>query len=116
MTVAPIAALSSLGSAWGISPVGGLGTTPVAVPGGSGGSSGSGSGGGFAGALENAVQALQNTQTTANTAAQQLATGQLTDPTTAVAAVENAQLAMELASQVTNKAVGAIQTIFQTQV
>jgi len=116
MSVPAISALSQLGGAWNISPIGGLGAAPVAVPGANGGASGSGSGSGFAGALENAVQALQNTQTTANTAAQQLATGQLTDPTTAIAAVENAQLAMELASQVTTKAVGAIQTIFQTQV
>jgi flagellar hook-basal body complex protein FliE len=113
VSVAPISALASLGTEWSTSPLGGLGTAPIPVPGAAAGSS---SGGSFAGALESALQSLQNTQATADTAATQLATGKITDPTTAVAAVENAQLAMELASQVTNKAVGAVQTIFQTQV
>jgi flagellar hook-basal body complex protein FliE len=116
VSVAPVAALHALGSEWSVSPLGGLGTTPVAVPGAAGGAGGSSSGGSFAGALGDALQALQNTQATADTAATQLATGKLADPTSAIAAVENAQLAMQLASQVTNKAVGAVQTIFQMQV
>ena len=113
MSALPIGALASLGSEWTVGQIGSLGAAPLPV---GTGASTSGGGGSFAGALTSAIDALQNTQATADTAAQQLATGQLTDPTTAVAAVENAQLAMQLASQVTNKAVGAVQTIFQTQV
>lgn len=102
--------MGALGPAAGIGAIGGLGNQAAPA------AAGSTAGGGFAGALTNAIDALQQTQTTANTAAQQLATGQVTDPTTAITAVENAQLAMELASQVSDKAVSAIQTIFQTQV
>ena len=111
MSALPISALSSLGSDFAISPLGGLGAGAQVAPA-AGSSSG---GGGFAGALTDALQSLQSTQDTANTAAQQLATGQTSDPTAAVTAVENAQLAMELASQVTTKAVSAVQTLFQTQ-
>jgi flagellar hook-basal body complex protein FliE len=50
------------------------------------------------------------------TAAQGLATGQLSDPTQAITAVENASLAMDLASQIRTKLVDATQNIFQTQV
>lgn len=112
MSGLPISALSALGSDFAIAPVRSLGTQPIPTAG-AGSTNG---GGGFAGALGNALQALQQTQTTADSAATQLATGQATDPTAAVAAVENAQLAMELASQISNKAVAAVQTILQTQV
>ena len=44
------------------------------------------------------------------------ATGQATDPTAVVMAVERAQLAMQLASQIRTKAVEAAQDIFHTQV
>jgi flagellar hook-basal body complex protein FliE len=70
----------------------------------------------FSGALSSAIDSLQSTQTNATTAAQQLATGQATDPTAAVTAVENASLAMDLASQIRTKLVDATNTIFQTQV
>ena len=50
------------------------------------------------------------------TASQQLATGQLTDPTQAITAVENASLAMDFASQIRNKIDDAATTLFQTQV
>ena len=49
-------------------------------------------------------------------AAQALATGQASDPTAVVMAVERAQLAMQLASQIRTKAVEAAQDIFHTQV
>ena len=49
-------------------------------------------------------------------AAQALATGEATDPTAVVMAVERAQLAMQLASQIRTKAVEAAQDIFHTQV
>ena len=48
--------------------------------------------------------------------AQALATGQASDPTAVVMAVERAQLAMQLASQIRTKAVEAAQDIFHTQV
>ena len=47
---------------------------------------------------------------------QALATGQATDPTAVVMAVERAQLAMQLAAQIRTKAVEAAQDIFHTQV
>ena len=55
-------------------------------------------------------------QTEASDAAQALATGQASDPTAVVMAVERAQLAMQLASQIRTKAVEAAQDIFHTQV
>ena len=71
---------------------------------------------GFGTVLADSVQALNKTQTDAAQAAQALATGQASDPVAVVMAVERAQLAMQLASQVRTKAVEAAQTIFQTQV
>lgn len=70
----------------------------------------------FGGALSNAIGSLEQSQNNASQAAQQLATGQLTDPTQAVTAVENASLAMDLASQIRTKLTDAATTIFQTQI
>lgn len=78
--------------------------------------SGGASSGGFGGALSNAMNSLEQTQASATSAAQGLATGTLTDPTQAVTAVENASLSMDLAAQVRDKLVSATDTIFQTQV
>ena len=75
-----------------------------------------GSGCGFGGMLAQSVQSLQGTQDQAAQAGLDLATGKATDPTAVVMAVERAQLAMQLASQIRNKAVEAAQTLFQTQV
>jgi flagellar hook-basal body complex protein FliE len=77
------------------------------------GTSGNGS---FSGALAGAINSLEQTQNNATTASQQLATGQLTDPTQAITSVENASLAMDLASQIRTKLVSAVDTVFQTQV
>jgi flagellar hook-basal body complex protein FliE len=93
-----VGSVGSLGSAAGI---GGTTSTP---------------GGGFSGALSNAMNSLENTQATATTAAQGLATGTISDPTQAITAVENASLSMDLASQIRDKLVAAENTIFQTQV
>jgi flagellar hook-basal body complex protein FliE len=71
-----------------------------------------GSGSGFG----NMLSGLQATQTDAAQAAQDLATGQASDPTAVVMAVERAQLSMQLASQIRNKSVEAVQTLFSTQV
>jgi len=105
-------AIGPLGpSEWGVGSVGSLGQDPnAAVNGASGGSDSFGS------ALTGAINSLEQTQATATDAAQQLATGQLTDPTQAITAVENASLTMDLASQIRSKLTSAVDTIFQTQV
>jgi flagellar hook-basal body complex protein FliE len=74
------------------------------------------SGSGFGDLLSSSLQSLAATQTEASSAAQALATGQASDPTAVVMAVERAQLAMQLASQIRTKAVEAAQDIFHTQV
>ena len=74
------------------------------------------SGGGFGGMLTNAISSLDKTQTQAAGASQSLVDGTATDPTQVVMQVERAQLAMQLASQVRNKAVEAYQDVFHTQV
>ena len=73
-------------------------------------------GGGFGAMLSSSIQGLAETQNEAAGAAQALATGEATDPTAVVMAVERAQLAMQLASQIRTKAVEAAQDIFHTQV
>jgi flagellar hook-basal body complex protein FliE len=73
-------------------------------------------GGDFGTMLGQSLQSLQATQDQAAQASTDLATGAATDPTAVVMAVERAQLAMQLASQIRNKAVEAAQTLFQTQV
>jgi flagellar hook-basal body complex protein FliE len=72
--------------------------------------------GGFGDMLGKSLESLSATQTEAAEAAQALATGAAEDPTAVVMAVERAQLAMQLASQIRTKAVEAAQDIFHTQV
>jgi flagellar hook-basal body complex protein FliE len=97
-------AIGPLGAGeWSVGSVGSVGSTAPADT-------------SFGGALSDALNGLESTQTTATNAAQELATGQLSDPTQAVTAVENASLAMDLASQITNKLVAATDQIFQTTV
>ena len=101
-------------SEWSVGSVGSLGHDPAAA---AGAVTGSGSGGSsFCSALTGAISSLEQTQANATTASQQLATGQLTDPTQAITSVENASLAMDLASQIRTKLVNAVDTVFQTQV
>jgi flagellar hook-basal body complex protein FliE len=71
---------------------------------------------GFGDLLGKSLGSLAASQQEAADAAQALATGQATDPTAVVMAVERAQLAMQLASQIRTKAVEAAQDIFHTQV
>jgi len=71
---------------------------------------------GFSDMLGQSLQSLADSQTEAASASQALATGQTSDPTAVVMAVERAQLAMQLASQIRTKAVEAAQDIFHTQV
>jgi flagellar hook-basal body complex protein FliE len=86
----------------------------LAAPGGAG--QAAPAAGGFGNLLGGALQSLTASQTDAAQAAQQLASGQATDPTAVVMAVERAQLAMQLASQIRTKAVEAANDIFHTQV
>jgi flagellar hook-basal body complex protein FliE len=71
---------------------------------------------GFGDLLGKSLSSLATSQQQAADAAQALATGQASDPTAVVMAVERAQLAMQLASQIRTKAVEAAQDIFHTQV
>jgi flagellar hook-basal body complex protein FliE len=71
---------------------------------------------GFGNLLGKSLESLATSQQEAADAAQALATGQAEDPTAVVMAVERAQLAMQLASQIRTKAVEAAQDIFHTQV
>ena len=106
-------AIGPLGPAeWSINPI----TSPGAgIPATDATPAASNGGGGFGGALTNAIQSLEQTQNNATATSQALATGQLSDPTQAVAAIQNASLTMQFASQVRNKLDDAATTIFQTQ-
>lgn len=77
---------------------------------------GGGEAGGFGSQLTEAISSLEQTQDSASGAAQALATGKVSDPESAIVTVQDAQLAMELAAQIRNKAVEATQSIFNTQV
>jgi flagellar hook-basal body complex protein FliE len=98
-------------SEWSVGGVGSTGQSPTSGTNATGGSDGS-----FGSALTGAINSLETSQADATTASQQLATGQLTDPTQAITSVENASLAMDLASQVRTKLVDAVNTVFQTQI
>ena len=71
---------------------------------------------GFGNVLTSQISKLADLQTQAADASQQLATGQATDPTAVVMAVERAQLAMQLAGQLRTKGVEALNDILHTQV
>ena len=104
-------AIGPLGSSeWSVGGVGSLGQTGATGAAATGGGDGS-----FGSALSGAINSLEASQANATTASQQLATGQLTDPTQAITSVENASLAMDLASQVRTKLVEAVDQVFQTQ-
>ena len=109
-------AIGPLGpSEWNVGSVGGLGSDTATgtniTP-----TSASDSGSSFGTALTNAINSFEQTQGTASSAAQQLATGQATDPTQAITAVEDASLQMDLASQISSKLTGALTTVFGTQI
>jgi flagellar hook-basal body complex protein FliE len=76
----------------------------------------SGSGSGFGSVLTDQLGKLESVQDQASQASQALATGQATDPEAVVMAVERAQLSMQLASTLRNKAVEAFNDVFHTQV
>jgi flagellar hook-basal body complex protein FliE len=70
----------------------------------------------FGGALSQAIQGLADSQGQAASAAQSLATGTASDPSSVVMSVERARLSMQLASQIRTKAIEAENDIFHTQV
>lgn len=72
--------------------------------------------GGFGSMLTNAIGDLEKTQTAAAAQSQALATGQTQDLSSVITAVQEAQLSMQLAAQVRNKAVEAYTEIFHTQI
>jgi len=72
--------------------------------------------GGFGSMLTNAIGDLEKTQDAAAAQSQALATGQTNDLSSVITAVQEAQLSMQLASQVRNKAVEAYTEIFHTQI
>lgn len=72
--------------------------------------------GGFGSALSKAISSLEASQTAGEAAAQGVATGTVSNPESAVVTVENAQLEMQLASQVRTKATEALTNIFSTQI
>jgi flagellar hook-basal body complex protein FliE len=72
--------------------------------------------GGFGNVLTGQISKFTDLQNQAADASQQLATGQATDPTAVVMAVERAQLAMQLAGQLRTKGVEALNDILHTQV
>ena len=103
MTIDPSFAVS--GAEWQVQPVEGI--QPAAQ---------AGSGSDFGSMLGDSISALAKTQNDAASQSQALATGQADDPTAVVMSVERAQLSMQLAGQIRNKAVEAAQEIFRTQV
>jgi flagellar hook-basal body complex protein FliE len=100
-------------SSAGVGEIGGLNS--VEGSGGVEGSAGTGPGS-FGSALSNAVSSLEGTQTSADAASESLALGTAKDPESAVVTVEDAQMAMDLASTIRTKATEAVQGVLQTQV
>ena len=78
-------------------------------------STGSGSGG-FGSMLTDAISGLNQSQNTAASDSVALATGQASDVTSVVSDVEKANLEMQLAVQVRNKAVDAYQEIMRMHI
>jgi flagellar hook-basal body complex protein FliE len=72
--------------------------------------------GAFGSMLTQQLSNLNELQNTAASQSQALATGQATDVTQVVADVEKAALAMQLATQVRNKAVDAYNELFRIQI
>jgi flagellar hook-basal body complex protein FliE len=70
----------------------------------------------FDGILGQQIANLTELQNGAADASRALATGEATDPTAVVMAVERAQLAMQLAGQLRTKGVEALNDIFHTAV
>jgi flagellar hook-basal body complex protein FliE len=106
----PVEAIGAVGADWAIDAPQGFSMDGVAEAAPAGGD------GGFGSVLADQVAALQGTQDEAAAASQSLAAGTAEDLSSVVMAVERAQLSMQLASQLRNRAVEAYQEIFRTQV
>lgn len=100
---------------WAIPQVEGLGGDAVTAPV-TGDGAGAPSGSGFGSMLAGQIEGLAGLQKEAAAASRSLADGTATDPSQVVVAVERAQLAMQLASQLRTKSVDAISEVFRTQV
>ena len=95
-----------------IGPLGLGGLTPAAPATGAPGTSGKG----FGDMLSGAIDKLDGLQQQATDASTQLATGQASDVSTVAMQVEQASLALQLATEVRNKGVDAYQELFRMQV
>lgn len=115
LSVNPAEALAQSGQATGAAGAGGE-AGAVSAGGETGAVSAAGEAGGFGGQLTEAISSLEQSQNSASAASQALATGKVADPEAAVVTVQDAQLSMELASQIRNKATEATTSIFNTQV
>jgi flagellar hook-basal body complex protein FliE len=121
VTVPPIDPSAALGGDWQVP---GLGALPQVDPAGASvdpaagatGAAGGVQGGGFGSVLSQQVSNLAKLQDQAAGAAQSLADGTATDASSVVAAVERAQLAMQLAGQIRTKGAEAISDIFHTSI
>ena len=98
---------STVGPEWGVGSIGSVGSTGGATQ---------PSGGGFGGVLGKQLDALSSSQADAAQQSQALATGEASDPSQVVMAVERAQLEMQLATTLRNKGVEAVQELMRTQV
>ena len=78
--------------------------------------SGAGSGGGFGQMLADKLGAVSESLQAVDTATQQVVTGQSNDISSVVALVEKANLELQLASQIRNKAVESYQDLFRMQI
>jgi flagellar hook-basal body complex protein FliE len=115
MPIGPIdPSMAAMGSEWkvpGISGVGGDIPGATGTPGAAATPQES-----FGQMLSGQVNQLQGLQENAASQSQALASGQATDPSSVVMAVERARLGMQLASQIRTKLVEAQQDVFHTQV
>ena len=109
MITAIPSALHALGPQASISGVGMTGATSAADE------TKHAAGASFGSQLTSAIGSLDQSQNAAGTAASGLATGTATDPTQAITTVENASLAMDLASSIQSKLVTDATTLFSTQ-
>lgn len=115
MTVLPIDPSAALGGGdWQIQGLGSVASPDPSLPA-AGAATGAGDAG-FGGMLAQQIDNLTQLQTDAASAAQSLADGTATDPSSVVVAVEKAQLAMQLAGQIRTKAADAVNDIFHTQI
>jgi flagellar hook-basal body complex protein FliE len=115
MPIGPIdPSMAAMGSEWKIPGISGVGGDVPGVTGTPGATGATGES--FGQMLSGQVEQLQGLQNNAASQSQALASGQATDPSQVVMAVERARLGMQLAGQIRSKAVDAYTDIFHTQV